>query len=112
MCLDEYQLHEKLQLLPVCKHSFHVECIDEWLSKNTTCPICRTSLLQEDISNDVGIPSEPIENRRWEDRVLNEGQEGIRHDVTNGASTRSTTILTSAIAARRSTEHVINIERS
>jgi hypothetical protein len=25
----------------ICKHKFHIECIEIWLAKNKTCPICR-----------------------------------------------------------------------
>jgi hypothetical protein len=25
----------------ICKHKFHIECIELWLSKNKNCPICR-----------------------------------------------------------------------
>lgn len=46
VCLGDYQMNEKLHRLPVCGHAFHLDCIDQWLSKNTTCPLCRTSLLQ------------------------------------------------------------------
>lgn len=46
VCLGDYQINEKLQQLPVCGHTFHMECIDKWLANNTTCPLCRTSLLQ------------------------------------------------------------------
>jgi hypothetical protein len=35
-----------LQQLPICSHAFHKECIDQWLVNHSTCPICRTSLLQ------------------------------------------------------------------
>lgn len=27
-----------------CNHEFHIYCIDKWLSKETTCPICRKNL--------------------------------------------------------------------
>ena len=27
-----------------CKHSFHMNCIDEWISMNLYCPICRRDL--------------------------------------------------------------------
>lgn len=32
---------KKLKYLS-CKHSFHVKCINKWLKKNDTCPLCRT----------------------------------------------------------------------
>jgi hypothetical protein len=117
VCLCEYQEKEKLQQLPACKHAFHVECIDQWLAKNTTCPICRTSLLQgggKDVVTGVQSTASPIENTRWQDRVLNEGQEIVRHnnDISDGASSSSTAIASSEAAPRFSTEHVVNIERS
>ncbi|XP_042041346.1 NEP1-interacting protein-like 2 [Salvia splendens] len=28
--------------LPKCKHIFHLECIDGWLMRHPSCPICRT----------------------------------------------------------------------
>jgi|UniRef100_A0A6C0AM39 hypothetical protein len=27
-----------------CNHQFHIYCIEKWLSKETTCPICRKNL--------------------------------------------------------------------
>ncbi|KAM4068766.1 hypothetical protein ACB094_12G037100 [Castanea mollissima] len=43
ICLSEYQAKETLKSIPKCQHCFHIECIDEWLSLNATCPICRNS---------------------------------------------------------------------
>jgi hypothetical protein len=34
-----------------CNHSFHINCIDEWLAKNTTCPMCRRDLRSNDLMN-------------------------------------------------------------
>ncbi|XP_072953230.1 RING-H2 finger protein ATL58-like [Typha angustifolia] len=45
VCLGEYQSDERLQRIPPCGHTFHVDCIDHWLATNTTCPLCRVSLL-------------------------------------------------------------------
>ncbi|XP_037446222.1 RING-H2 finger protein ATL7-like [Triticum dicoccoides] len=45
ICLADYQADERLQRIPPCGHTFHIDCIDHWFSKNTTCPLCRVSLL-------------------------------------------------------------------
>ncbi|KAG5056118.1 hypothetical protein AAZX31_03G219600 [Glycine max] len=45
VCLCEFEDTETLRLLPKCDHVFHPECIDEWLSSHTTCPVCRANLL-------------------------------------------------------------------
>uniref|UniRef100_A0A0D9VJG3 RING-type domain-containing protein n=1 Tax=Leersia perrieri TaxID=77586 RepID=A0A0D9VJG3_9ORYZ len=44
ICLGEYNEKEILRIMPVCRHNFHLSCIDVWLQKQTTCPICRISL--------------------------------------------------------------------
>ncbi|KAI3444419.1 hypothetical protein Pfo_001084 [Paulownia fortunei] len=44
ICLEEYHAKDTVKCLPQCGHYFHAECIDQWLQKNTTCPVCRTSL--------------------------------------------------------------------
>lgn len=28
-----------------CKHYFHKECIDEWLKRGNTCPVCRGNMI-------------------------------------------------------------------
>lgn len=45
VCLGDYEAEEKLQQIPPCGHTFHMDCIDHWLSMHTTCPLCRLSLL-------------------------------------------------------------------
>ena len=42
ICLNEKDkcIFRKL----VCNHQFHIECIEKWLSKNISCPICRYEL--------------------------------------------------------------------
>jgi len=42
VCLCEFKENEKGRLLPNCRHTFHVECIDMWFRSHSTCPVCRT----------------------------------------------------------------------
>ncbi|KAL6333136.1 hypothetical protein AAG906_028319 [Vitis piasezkii] len=42
VCLSTIEEGAKVRPLPNCKHEFHAECIDMWLSSHITCPICRT----------------------------------------------------------------------
>lgn len=45
VCLGEFEIKEELLQVPSCKHVFHVECIHYWLHSNTTCPLCRCSIV-------------------------------------------------------------------
>ena len=45
VCLCDFEEGEEVCTLPECTHSFHVPCIDMWLSSHTTCPICRTDAM-------------------------------------------------------------------
>ncbi|KAJ4963455.1 hypothetical protein NE237_023394 [Protea cynaroides] len=42
ICLSSLEEEEMVRLLPNCLHLFHTQCIDIWLSSQSTCPICRT----------------------------------------------------------------------
>ncbi|KZV22568.1 RING/U-box superfamily protein isoform 1 [Dorcoceras hygrometricum] len=44
VCLSEYLDEDTLCILPLCGHSFHATCIDIWLHRHFTCPVCRISL--------------------------------------------------------------------
>ncbi|CAI9777261.1 unnamed protein product [Fraxinus pennsylvanica] len=40
ICLNEFSQGSEVTCMP-CSHSFHCNCIDKWLRKNHTCPLCR-----------------------------------------------------------------------
>ncbi|XP_074266270.1 RING-H2 finger protein ATL3-like [Silene latifolia] len=44
VCLSEISQGEKVRVLPICNHGFHLECIDMWFKSHSTCPLCRSSL--------------------------------------------------------------------
>ncbi|KAG6600727.1 putative RING-H2 finger protein ATL19, partial [Cucurbita argyrosperma subsp. sororia] len=44
ICLEEFENGEDCQIFVVCKHIFHYSCIQRWLRRNMTCPICRSPI--------------------------------------------------------------------
>lgn len=42
ICLGEYKDDEMMRLLFGCGHFFHQKCIDPWLTRHSTCPVCRS----------------------------------------------------------------------
>ncbi|KAJ4822024.1 hypothetical protein Tsubulata_001596 [Turnera subulata] len=55
VCLNEFEDHETLRLIPKCNHVFHPDCIGAWLASHTTCPVCRANLVPK--PEDLPIPS-------------------------------------------------------
>lgn len=66
ICLEHFVEGDRLRVLP-CQHSFHVGCIDRWLSGSHShlecytsgCPICKKRPLDIENSarNDGSVPS-------------------------------------------------------
>lgn len=40
LCQD-FEFREVAQKLPCCHHLFHKPCIDKWLRRHDSCPLCR-----------------------------------------------------------------------
>lgn len=47
ICFDPFLPGETVRMLPACTHEYHARCIDPWLRKRTTCPVCRTEVRQK-----------------------------------------------------------------
>lgn len=43
ICLEEFGAGDNIRTLP-CLHIYHKQCIDQWLVRNRTCPICKASI--------------------------------------------------------------------
>lgn len=44
VCLQDIQIGETVRSLPFCQHMFHLRCIDSWLVRNGSCPLCRRDI--------------------------------------------------------------------
>ena len=43
ICLESFKHNEEIRMLP-CLHVFHSTCVDNWLRRCATCPICKLSI--------------------------------------------------------------------
>lgn len=46
ICFEDFKNKEMIGSVP-CSHKFHKFCLDKWLKVNNICPLCRTSLSDE-----------------------------------------------------------------
>lgn len=53
ICLGDFEQGEKVRVLPMCHHGFHMKCIDTWLESHSSCPTCRHSLLEHPPASDA-----------------------------------------------------------
>ena len=51
ICHNVIEQHSIFRKINQCGHSFHVQCIDEWLNNHSTCPTCRVDLLENQPSS-------------------------------------------------------------
>lgn len=77
VCLGEYQAEDKLQQIPACGHTFHMDCIDHWLANHTTCPICRLSLLAS-AKVSSGSPSNQVETVQESSAARSDGETSVQ----------------------------------
>ncbi|XP_028796750.1 NEP1-interacting protein-like 2 [Neltuma alba] len=47
ICFQEFEDGDVIRMLPKCDHMFHFHCIDKWLIRQGSCPMCRTYVLED-----------------------------------------------------------------
>ncbi|GFP82334.1 putative RING-H2 finger protein atl53, partial [Phtheirospermum japonicum] len=45
ICLEEYKDRERRAVISTCDHRYHEACIEAWLAKHDTCPLCRSHVV-------------------------------------------------------------------
>lgn len=56
ICLCEYRDGEMQRLMPECRHRFHLMCLDAWLRRSASCPVCRSSPIPTPVSTPLATP--------------------------------------------------------
>lgn len=57
ICMTEFTAADVTIMLPGCDHTYHEDCIREWLILNEHCPICRNNV-RNAITNEYLVPVE------------------------------------------------------
>jgi len=50
ICMENFKDAENVRTLP-CLHIFHTSCIDSWLVRSSTCPICKLDINTNNVPN-------------------------------------------------------------
>ncbi|KAJ1263735.1 hypothetical protein BS78_09G209100 [Paspalum vaginatum] len=56
ICLCEYRDGEMLRVMPECRHKFHLTCLDAWLRRSASCPVCRSSPIPTPVATPLSTP--------------------------------------------------------
>jgi hypothetical protein len=44
ICFEPYGEGDLIAVLPPCRHAFHGFCVDQWLARDASCPVCKACL--------------------------------------------------------------------
>ncbi|KAF9626302.1 hypothetical protein IFM89_032151 [Coptis chinensis] len=98
VCLCEFSEQDKLRLLPLCGHAFHINCIDTWLLSNSTCPLCRGTLFTPGLA--IENPVFDVDLQREEDGRVVQG------DCENGFSSSEKQVEVEEVVGEKKVYHV------
>ncbi|KAL2335635.1 hypothetical protein Fmac_016848 [Flemingia macrophylla] len=99
VCLESLITGGKCRLLPMCKHSFHAQCVGTWLLKTPICLICRCNAHSHSGNIVIGNNDcfiEPNSGPRESSQPTRRNQLGdnmvqLRENLQNGPSTNADT---------------------
>jgi hypothetical protein len=59
VCLGEYGGGDVPRVLPDCAHTFHQLCVDQWLRRRPTCPVCHSPPVPRPALTLLATPTQP-----------------------------------------------------
>ncbi|MCD7468707.1 hypothetical protein HAX54_007125 [Datura stramonium] len=62
ICLTEFEVSELVRLIPYCRHVFHQQCLDTWLTSHVTCPLCRSTQFFKKADDEVCLDVVEVQN--------------------------------------------------
>eukprot|EP01068_Selenidium_serpulae_P019925 Selendium_serpulae@DN749_c0_g1_i1.p4 len=62
VCHDEVPIGKLVRVM-TCGHSFHDDCLQQWLASNNTCPNCRSELPAERTHHDHLASAKKVQNK-------------------------------------------------
>lgn len=60
ICFEDFSPDDDVKQLP-CQHFFHVNCIDEWLIRDVTCPLCKGTVLNDSLIQQQQVVAAQLE---------------------------------------------------
>ncbi len=107
LCLTEFENEEIIRKLP-CEHFMHPECVDPWLKKEGSCPLCRQHVVAGKSVNNTSRPEQAAEyeeeaQREDRDQAVNSEDEDPVVDLESQARTSRSESRRASASRRAST---------
>merc|ERR1712183_753226 len=51
ICLCDFEMNEPVRKIGICKHLYHEDCLNLWMTKERSCPFCKANLNVENLKN-------------------------------------------------------------
>ncbi len=66
ICCDNFEVGNNVHRLPSCGHCFHQKCLQTWLLKQASCPLCRKEFETDEPAYEVKKLDSKDKNRKKE----------------------------------------------
>lgn len=84
ICLSDFEPEDSVSA-PLCNHTFHVNCLSEWVKYKPDCPVCRTSIDEppEPLDEDIVITHTSLTREEAAAELAHRSVEDVVMRITN-----------------------------